>query len=298
MWPYVAQLLARRHQLKAMFWNSAVGSTSLQASWNGQKVASASAAGVGDITISGVNVTTTTGGLDMFADGDVIQPRNLGANFGARTVTGTPSSTALTVTSAFAADGVFSTGALHGPYVGFQDGGFDPNSYYSDAKTNGFDVGRFDARYVLLQFGNNDQNNRQSQDDVEANLQAFVDYWRDAGADGILLGGTLQGTTASGTVFNNDMRFMQDAWLPACEAIVAANSGVYLGAHIGQEVDWVGTGWYKSDGIHWNHDLHYVASEAWYRAIATMLGLALSTAGRAYTAIGSGELTYPATRTA
>lgn len=290
IWPYVAQLLWNRHRVKAMFWNAAQGGTALQTDWNGQKVVQTF------LTTSGTTLSAASG-LDVFSNGDTIRLRNCGGNLTNRVVVGNPTATDLTVNSPWDEDGGFVGAAAHGAYIGFSDAAFDPNGHYATAFDSGFSVGRFDAKYVLCQWGNSDQENKQTQADCQANLQTFVDYWQSKNVDKVLLGGTLVGTTVSGDIFSNRMNFMQNAWLPACEQVVADNSNIaHLGAHMGQEVNWDGTNWYKSDGIHWNYGMNYIAAEAWYRVISEMLGYIPSTAGRAYTAIGDGSLVYPVTR--
>ena len=285
MFARIAELLYLRHGTKAHFWNAAVGATSLASSWNGTQIVTTTDHG-GPWTISGSTITAPAG-MDEAADGDLIRLRNCGANDGTYTVSGTPSSTVLTITGTFPEAGSYTNCAFrigNPPVVG--GAGWDPNAYYANAHDNGFALGRFDARYVMSGWMNNDFSRRQSLSDVKTQMDRFVDYWQAKGADGILLGGAIVGTSLTETVYTNGMMFARDVWLAAAEQVVAENDDVYLGAHFADLVGYNATGRYKADGVHMNFDSYHLWTEQWYRAIAAMLGYTLST-------VGEFDLTYP-----
>lgn len=292
-WPYVSRLLNRRHNILAHFHNAAVGSTGVLFDWNGRYRATGNDAGTGDIAFNGSTVTTVTGGLDGFSAGQNIRVRGTASNDGQYTVSGTPTATSLTITGTFPANESARTQvAIHGPAVNRLSPGWDPNGYYASASA-ALAQGRFDERYAIAQWGNRDFNARMSRSDVEQELGYFADFWRNNGADGCILGGTLLNASLGGTVYTTGQTFMRDAWMPACENLAAAYEDVFNGAHMGAAVGWYGTPWYKSDNTHFNYDMNYLAAELWYEAIATMLGFTPSTEGRVYESVGESGLIYP-----
>lgn len=293
IWGYVAHLLALRHSgigpIKC--WNAAVGSTGVALEWNGTKMVATDIDG-GNLVTSGTTLTASACDLSVFADGDTLFLRNMGTQ-GTRTVTGTPLTGSLSVTSAFTTDGTYTEAAVRSNAIDYDDPAFDPNSYYAAAKAL-FDRGTFDKRIVICQWGNRDYKCKQNSGDMKVQLQKFVDYWQNEGADAILLGGTLLGeNTASGDFFDNGMIFMRDVWLSVCTELASENADVHLGAHVGQEFDWSVTlaDAYKSDEVHFSYSTNFVAAEAWYRAIATALGYTPST-------VGAVDLTFPRIKTA